>query len=170
MGRTLSASDAGLALDFGGHIGVLVQFASAGGRPHAHIFDGAAEPAELMALEMGHRHQGGRMNDFRSDIHLFTVFQIHRHRCLAFAQKPVGNNDGRIVHARVGKPVFDGGLDMGHRIGPGPHIQGVGICQKRLGTGGPDGLDDFPYKYRPDKGGVALFSEMELNGGVVVFA
>jgi hypothetical protein len=54
---------------------------------------------------------------------------------------------------------------MGDRIGPCPHIQGVGIGEKRRCPGFADGFNDLADKYRPDERGVALFPKVEFHGG-----
>jgi len=116
---------------------------------------------------MGHGNKGICIDDFRADIDLLIVREIDLNPCLTFSEQSVGNDQGSPVHGGIGKSVIHGSLYMGDGIGPGAHIQGIGIGEKGGCPGFSDGPDDLSDIDRPDKGGIPLFPEMNLHGGQV---
>ena len=79
-------------------LSMLFKFAVTGGRSHAHVLEGTAEPAQFVSLEMGNGNQRIGIDDFRTDINGFKVLLADVDTGLAPAPHAIRDDDGCLNH------------------------------------------------------------------------
>jgi len=80
----------------------------------------------------------------------------------AVADQAVGDHDRGIKNRKI-KSVPSRSLQMFNRVAAGTDIERIGVGNESFTFKFMDQIDYRPHQNRPDKRGVALFAEVQLN-------
>ena len=164
-----AAADAGILIDVGLAVGVLLHFARARAAAHAEVLERAAEACLLMPLEVRERDDNVGVHERTTDPGGLAVFAARdRHLHIVRALQTVGDDDVTAGGERR-KAVGIGGVHMLQRIFAAADVERVAVGEERQPAPRAHEIGDGLGVVRAQVCKIAQLAKVELDGDKFAF-